>query len=300
MKTKYLLLAMVLLFLSKTGNAQNETFDNVIVNEKLQLGGNGLNQPVTNSSFPFIYRTTLLSGAAFPFNQNGNLVLQTRSSAPRNIVLMTGNPTPSPRMTISNDGNVGIGVDSPTSRLSVGGGISVSGSNPINSIYGFKNAIELKGMSHASIVYEPGSSNELMFGFHSNGNFYWATGPNSSNPQYSMYLDASSGNLGLRGKLTANEVNVKVGGWADYMFAPDYNLLSLSEVETHIKQTGHLPNMPSAMEVEENGIELGTMNAKLLEKIEELTLHLIALKKEVTTISQENKTLTSRIEKLEK
>ena len=69
--------------------------------------------------------------------------------------------------------------------------------------------------------------------------------------------------------------------WADYVFEADYNLKSLSEVEAYIKQNGHLPDVPSAEEVAANGIELGEMNVKLLEKIEELTLYVIELEKKI-------------------
>ncbi len=55
---------------------------------------------------------------------------------------------------------------------------------------------------------------------------------------------------------------------------------SLSEIESFVKKNKHLPNIPSASEVANNGVEIGDMQAKLLQKIEELTLHLIQLKKE--------------------
>jgi hypothetical protein len=86
--------------------------------------------------------------------------------------------------------------------------------------------------------------------------------------------------LAVKGKIRAEEIKVETG-WADYVFKEGYDLPTLEEVEQHIKETGHLINIPSAKEVEENGIELGEMNKLLLEKIEELTLYVIELKKEV-------------------
>lgn len=68
--------------------------------------------------------------------------------------------------------------------------------------------------------------------------------------------------------------------WADYVFKPDYHLMDLKEVETYIIKYGHLPGVPAAEEVKENGIDMARMDAKLLEKIEELTLYMIDLKKE--------------------
>lgn len=68
-------------------------------------------------------------------------------------------------------------------------------------------------------------------------------------------------------------------GWSDFVFNDDYDLPTLQEVEKHIREKGHLKNIPSAKEVEENGIQLGEMNAKLLPKIEELTLYILDIKK---------------------
>ncbi len=87
--------------------------------------------------------------------------------------------------------------------------------------------------------------------------------------------------MAIDGKLITEEVKVQLSGnWPDYVFAKDYDLPSLEEIQKHIKEKGHLPNIPSAKEVEENGIQLGEMNRLLLEKIEELTLYLLELKKE--------------------
>lgn len=86
--------------------------------------------------------------------------------------------------------------------------------------------------------------------------------------------------LSVNGNIRAHRVKVYTS-WADYVFYNNYNLKSLEEVEDFIKANGHLENIPSAKEVEENGIELGEMNKKLLEKIEELTLYVIQLNKEI-------------------
>lgn len=95
--------------------------------------------------------------------------------------------------------------------------------------------------------------------------------------------------LAVNGNIHAKEVKVDLTGWPDYVFKEDYDLPTLEEVEKHIKDKGHLINIPSAEEVEENGIELGEMNKLLLEKIEELALYVIELKKEINVIKQEKK-----------
>ncbi|PYF74250.1 hypothetical protein [Pedobacter nutrimenti] len=81
--------------------------------------------------------------------------------------------------------------------------------------------------------------------------------------------------LQVKGKVRAQEIKVETANWPDYVFAKDYVLPSLKETEKHIQEKGHLPGIPSAEEVKNNGVNIGEMNAKLLKKIEELTLHLI-------------------------
>lgn len=77
--------------------------------------------------------------------------------------------------------------------------------------------------------------------------------------------------------------------WADFVFADDYKLKPLSEVETFLKKYKHLPNVPSADEVVVSGIDVAKMDAKLLEKIEELTLYIININKKVEALEKEIK-----------
>ena len=85
--------------------------------------------------------------------------------------------------------------------------------------------------------------------------------------------------LAVEGSIGAREVVVEGSGWSDFVFEEGYRLPSLSEVENHISAKGHLKDIPSADEIERNGITLGEMDAKLLQKIEELTLYVLALDK---------------------
>ncbi|MCW8311100.1 hypothetical protein K7A41_07690 [Sphingobacterium sp. InxBP1] len=185
-------------------------------------------------------------------------------------------------------GNVGIGTTAPQSKLQVIGGLSVNGRNPSPGINGFGNAIQLVDPSHAAILYNPGQSTELMYGFHSNGSMYWGHAS-----AYSMSLTKngdlrvmntlavghglkSGSKMSVAGKLSAQEVEVTTSNWPDYVFRSGYNLPRLSDIEKFIKENGHLPEVPKASEVEANGLQLGEMNKILLKKIEELTLQAIA------------------------
>ncbi|WP_053327699.1 DUF4200 domain-containing protein [Chryseobacterium gallinarum] len=104
----------------------------------------------------------------------------------------------------------------------------------------------------------------------------------------------------IDGKVYAKEVEVKANVWADYVFRENYQLRTLEEIEKYIAEKGHLPDIPPAQEVMENGINIAQMDAKLLEKIEELTLYSIQQNKEIKKLQEENKTLKSQSEKIEK
>jgi microcystin-dependent protein len=86
--------------------------------------------------------------------------------------------------------------------------------------------------------------------------------------------------LAVNGKIRAKEIKVETG-WSDFVFKNDYKLPTLKDVENYIKEKGHLKDIPSAKEVKKNGIFLGEMDSKLLQKIEELTLYTIQQQKEI-------------------
>lgn len=94
--------------------------------------------------------------------------------------------------------------------------------------------------------------------------------------------------LAVAGKMVATEVVVKLqSNWPDYVFSPSHRLPSLSDVEQFIQRNKHLPGIPSAAEVSADGVAIGDLNAKLLEKIEELTLYLIEQEKQMKKLREE-------------
>jgi hypothetical protein len=111
--------------------------------------------------------------------------------------------------------------------------------------------------------------------------------------------DTKGYKLAVNGKIRTQEIKVENTNWPDYVFNKSYLLPTLQQTEKHIKEKGHLPGIPSAKEVKANGIALGEMNAKLLFKIEELTLHLIEMNKKNTTQEEKIKTLENRLNKIE-
>ncbi|NSL85703.1 hypothetical protein ECE50_002600 [Chitinophaga sp. Mgbs1] len=95
--------------------------------------------------------------------------------------------------------------------------------------------------------------------------------------------------LAVDGTVGARKVKVSQGSWSDFVFHDDYKLPSLQEVEKFIKINKHLPDIPSEKEVTENGLDVGEINKKLLQKIEELTLHLIRMEKRIQELEAAGK-----------
>ena len=89
------------------------------------------------------------------------------------------------------------------------------------------------------------------------------------------------GDVSVNGNIHTKEVKVDLNGWPDFVFEQDYDLPTLRQVEKHIEEKGHLKDIPSAKEVAENGIFLGEMDSRLLQKIEELTLYTIQQEKKI-------------------
>jgi hypothetical protein len=101
--------------------------------------------------------------------------------------------------------------------------------------------------------------------------------------------------LAVNGLIRGKEIKVETSNfWPDYVFKPEYQLQSLAQTEQYIQENGHLPEIPKASEIESDGIPLGKMNALLLKKIEELTLHLIEKDKEITEINKVLKSLVQQ------
>ncbi|MDQ0638312.1 hypothetical protein QF042_001877 [Pedobacter sp. W3I1] len=90
--------------------------------------------------------------------------------------------------------------------------------------------------------------------------------------------------LTVAGKIGAQEIKVSTNAGADFVFEPGYKLPDLNELEKFVKTNKHLPEIPTAKEMIENGINLGELNVKLLQKVEELTLHLIEKDKQMSAL----------------
>lgn len=198
------------------------------------------------------------------------------------VILIVGSHTYGQSNHFPGSGNVGIGIGTGSSApLHVLGETRIQGQIRLQSPDGNDGGIiETTG--------DPTSSNGIKF--RSNrGNGYFSFWTNNSTYAERLRI-ANNGNVGIgvsspthklevNGTIKAKEVNVTTSGWADYVFNPDYKLTPLSELETFIQKNGHLPNIPTETEVMKTGVNLAEMNVKLLEKVEELTLYVLELKK---------------------
>jgi len=185
-----------------------------------------------------------------------------------------------------NNGNVGIGTTSPTQKLSIdpdGAGGVLIGSDNIGSTQLFFSISEKQGgYTCIDAIKNSGSH----FGDLLLNRYDGKVGIGTMTPVEGYRLTVA-------GKIIGKELKIQqVSGWADYVFLPSYRLRSLDEVEAHIKEKGHLPDVPSATDIQKNeGYELGKMDATLLKKIEELTLYAIKMEKEIKNLQSESASL---------
>lgn len=141
-------------------------------------------------------------------------------------------------------------------------------------------------------IYEgaPGSG-ILRLGISTGGNTFLAPNGGAVGIGTTNLSSMEGCKLAVNGTIRAKEIKVNTN-WYDFVFDNDYQLMPLKQVEVYIKAHKHLPEIPSAKEVEENGVSLGEMQGRLLQKIEELTLHMIEMEKE-------NEKMKAKIEVLE-
>lgn len=116
------------------------------------------------------------------------------------------------------------------------------------------------------------------------GQSYWSLSGNSASSGTFIGTNSPQAKLSVNGNICAKEVRVSLNGspcWPDYVFAQDYDLMEISDLRNYVRQNRHLPGVPSAAEVEENGVELGATTEILLQKIEEMTLYILQLEERV-------------------
>jgi hypothetical protein len=196
--------------------------------------------------------------------------------------------------------SVGIGTHTPTSALTVastGGAaiVNISTNNPGNCWLQVGNSVGHMNVGVGAATPHPylWSSTGSMFIGSDGSPAIFISGPNVG----INTMDTKGYLFAVNGSAVFTKVVVKANGsWPDYVFNTDHRLRPLREVAQYIQQNHHLPELPSAAEVEKDGVDVGQNQAVLLKKIEELTLYVIAMEKDKNemkrTISKQQKALS--------
>ncbi|MEC5145917.1 hypothetical protein [Chitinophaga sp. 212800010-3] len=239
-----------------------------------------------------------LSGYSTKSDMNGNIVLGTSGVE---------------QIRINSSGYVGIGVTNPMEKLDVNGNSLIKGSITSSVTGNIGGFVAINNPSKTA----PGSASSWkiynMTGTFGNSLQFWAydnlgcsgglcvprltlmdngnVGIGTRNPQ-SM--------LAVAGAITAQKVKVTSTGWSDFVFDKSYNLLPLASIEQYINLHKHLPDIPSEAVIVKDGLNIGEMQQKQMQKIEELTLYLIQQNKQLEKQQQLLLEQEKRIRELEK
>lgn len=251
------------------------------VSEKLQVDGNIKSKGIR------LFNTSSIQGSNSTFTKEAS------------IDVSTGGGVVSPRMTIQFDnyqtsnmklfpGGVGIGeLNGVSEKLEVAGNVkseglmltntsSMSGGNGQFTVNGNIDVSTGGGVAAPRMTMKFGSSNDSKIQLFNSG---VSIGDVSYVP--------SGYSLAVNGKVICEELKVQLSqDWPDYVFADNYELMSLEELQKYVDQNDHLPNIPAASEMKENGISVSDMNVKLMEKVEELTLYILKMNKEIEALKK--------------
>lgn len=280
-------------------------------------GANEWQMATTSAGADLRWYTTTDGGATIIprhyFSQNGNVGIGGFSGSGVPIARLDvkgiGTTSSTNTMTLRNsngdtlfrlrdDGRIGIGYNGTTfgRTLNLGGtGINLYTSNQAafgGTIFPTDTSLVLWSNSNSNnyLVLQPSWGNTGVGTYSPNAKFHVNGAMLIGNSSSRI---ATGYSLSVTGRIMCTDITSSpTSSWPDYVFDKEYKIMPLEELEAAINKNKHLPNIPSAREIEANGIQLGEMSRKTMEKIEELTLYIIELNKK-------NQALAEKLEKLE-
>jgi hypothetical protein len=276
-----------------------------------------LQTPYISFNGPYTQPSTSGNVAIFPNNSYGTMDLVGWGSGFR-FIPNNGSTYPAPVVSIDNGGNtnikgnLGVGTINPTSKLTLAGG---SNPNP-------NTGTELDYAGLSMTFREENGNNNFNLGnikmVQPNGYYLdasemtFSTAPgggsiteklrirNNGNVLIGKTIQTNSAyKLDVNGNVRANQIVVNTNG-ADFVFAPSYRLLPLTELSKYLTQHHHLPEITPAKEMQVEGLNLGDNQTRLLQKVEELTLYLIEKDKQLSVQKAKLLNLEQRMERMEK
>lgn len=187
------------------------------------------------------------------------------------------------RLRVNHNGDVGIGTNGPLSKLHISDGI------------GGDQLRFSRGTGTVRFAQDMNQDNLYLFNHDASATYmFW-----KANGDVGIGTRTPDARLTVKGTIHSEEVRVDLSvPGPDYVFKDDYDLLPLKDLESYIKENSHLPEVPSASEMEGNGLNLKEMNLILLKKVEELTLHIIEINKKVETLEEQNTLQQSELERV--
>jgi hypothetical protein len=250
-------------------------------NNLLQLSNtNTLGAGVTNKIYfkTGNYYTNIIESSGESINQASLVFKGWANSDPNSLKTY---------MVLNDDGQLGVGVTNPNYQLDVFGRMRLRKNivdNGPPGIWFNKNTTAVEGNFLGTYddnnlgIWGPGTSGTWKFLFDGNDGTL-RMGTTKKVPGYLLHVG---------GKIVAEEVRVQLASlWPDYVFNEDYELRSLENLESYIQQNKHLPGIEPASVIEKNGLDIGNINRQLTEKVEELTLYIIQIKKELDALKKQ-------------